>query len=264
MKKVCQYCGKTFNKKELKIHINEHLKHFSRVKNFKDITFKCGDGCTATCCKGTSAFLSIGDINRISNYLNSSIDSFLKKYTRFSVADLDKMNKKIQCSFVLKGPCPFFENSKCRIYEVRPFMCRIFPFNLILFKKLSMEPHLKTEFEATLQSYIHDPKALCFHSDFKINESEEDYYLTLWDVLTVEAHLTKKILQIIDKKLFNSIDNRLRDIISTTANEQIYNATLDEILRAEGIDKEIWNDFKQYFLDNIKEESLNKIYLNHI
>ena len=68
----------------------------------------------------------------------------------------------------------------------------------------------------------------------------------------------------VDETLFNSIDSRLRNIISITENGQIYNATLDEILSKIGVDKEIWNDFKEYFLDNLKEESLNTIYSNSI
>ena len=143
---------------------------------------------------------------------------------------------------------------------MRPLICQIFPFNLIESERLPLDA-IKREFEFALQRYIHDSEALCFQKDFHIGKSEEEYFISLWDLIMVEMYLTIKKLQIIDETLFNSINNRLRNKLPITANGQMYNATIDELLSAIGIDKEIWNDFKEYFLHNIKQESSNKMYL---
>ncbi|RLE45720.1 YkgJ family cysteine cluster protein [Candidatus Woesearchaeota archaeon] len=73
---------------------------------------KCGN-----CCKEMSPVLTLEDIERISKKLKISKGDFLKKYTE---RNEDK-------DIVFKLPCPFLQNNKCSIYEIRPKECKEFP-----------------------------------------------------------------------------------------------------------------------------------------
>jgi len=61
------------------------------------------------CCK--KPLLLPEDKERISRYLGISKES-LEKY-------------------FLKDTCPFFSNNECKIYDIRPIICRIYPFILL-------------------------------------------------------------------------------------------------------------------------------------
>lgn len=74
---------------------------------------KCG-----WCCKNQSAMLTIEDVNRLKTYFKCTYEQLYEKY-------LDKSTKIPY----LKSPCPFLDNeNKCNIYNVRPKVCKIYPF----------------------------------------------------------------------------------------------------------------------------------------
>jgi len=85
------------------------------------LRFKC-TGC-GKCCTGSPGyvFLSLPDMERISQYFGLSPKEFAKKYTRQvdgQYALLDANNSE---------DCLFLKNKQCSIYEVRPIQCKTFP-----------------------------------------------------------------------------------------------------------------------------------------
>jgi len=127
------------NKKEFKIPTHEELKKIFKIKDGKGICheipkekymeiiglmkslFKC-KGCGNCCkiCKNIS--WTKMDFDKISKYLQIS-HSELKRRYKF------KFGKKEGREVRLMGDCPFLNNeNKCDIYEVRPHVCKQFPF----------------------------------------------------------------------------------------------------------------------------------------
>lgn len=74
---------------------------------------RCGRCCYTP---GAGLVLERGDIKRISEFLGS------KKRLR------SMCRKGEDGTWILKQPCPFYDSSEgCRIYEVRPLTCRLYP-----------------------------------------------------------------------------------------------------------------------------------------
>jgi Fe-S-cluster containining protein len=73
------------------------------------------------CCQGNGfVYLELKNVIDISNYLKIKRDDFIKNFLNCDGDDkyyLGGINK----------PCPFYEN-ECKIYEVRPYQCRCYPF----------------------------------------------------------------------------------------------------------------------------------------
>ena len=91
---------------------------------YKDgLNFKC-QGC-GKCCHGFPGYvwLTSKDIKNIANHLKLPISSFLNQYARnvYGLYSLKELNAP-------SYECIFFDNKKCKIYEVRPFQCRSYPF----------------------------------------------------------------------------------------------------------------------------------------
>jgi Fe-S-cluster containining protein len=77
---------------------------------------KCGD-----CCKGYGgAFVSDYDIERISRFLNIDQGFFLSEYCDWS-------GKRPMIKTAESGYCIFWD-ALCTIHEVKPRMCKIWPF----------------------------------------------------------------------------------------------------------------------------------------
>jgi len=78
---------------------------------------RCGQ-----CCK-LPIQVFFEDIDDISVFLGMSSDDFTKEY----------VDRKPDEGYYLKTPCPFFqEGNNCRIHQVKPEKCKLFPFNLTL------------------------------------------------------------------------------------------------------------------------------------
>lgn len=85
-------------------------------------------GCCGWCCGSCNCMITEDDIVKICKYLKCTFDEFYDKY----------MDKETVLNY-LKFPCPFLESTgdvvdgieikRCVIYEVRPKVCRHFPFN---------------------------------------------------------------------------------------------------------------------------------------
>ncbi len=73
----------------------------------------------ANCCKSIPPMLSKRDVKRIAKQLGLSTLQFEEKYT---IVDEDGD------TVINASPCPFLkEDNKCKIYEVRPAACRLYP-----------------------------------------------------------------------------------------------------------------------------------------
>ena len=107
-----------------------------RIKNSTFNCIRCG-----TCCKFTEIILSNREINAISNHLNLSPETFIKKY--LIKKEIHKTRTVFNDNFEIQGEvlilkknidnlCPFYEiedgKASCMIYHYRPIVCRLFPF----------------------------------------------------------------------------------------------------------------------------------------
>ncbi len=93
-------------------------------------TFKC-KGC-GKCCKEIKRIAWLDeDIERVSEFQGVSREFFLRKYREYFKNNQKKRGHN-EAEHVLKisenGACPFLKDNRCSIYEVRPLVCRAFPF----------------------------------------------------------------------------------------------------------------------------------------
>ncbi|MCJ7442984.1 MAG: YkgJ family cysteine cluster protein [Methanotrichaceae archaeon] len=106
----------------------EAIEHVSKVDKKSmamtaaQLAFKCMK--CGNCCSGTMAVMvRPQDCTRAAKFLGLPRKKFLKKYT----------DKKSEEGFLLKGmskqkTCPFYDEIMgCRIYEVRPIVCVLYP-----------------------------------------------------------------------------------------------------------------------------------------
>jgi len=118
--------------------MNHNLQRFitKRVKNTKFECINCG-----TCCKTAEIMLSNREIGGISHSIKMEKIDFINKYLKIKTIEKEKRIEdrlyKIEGEvYVIKkiidGTCPFYEEidktSRCKIYEYRPIVCRLFPF----------------------------------------------------------------------------------------------------------------------------------------
>ena len=72
----------------------------------------------ANCCKKLTPALSRDEIEKIADYLNTSLEKFKGDYVERKTAE----------GFILKNiDCPFLKNNKCSIYDCRPEVCQSYP-----------------------------------------------------------------------------------------------------------------------------------------
>ena len=79
---------------------------------------QCGD-----CCKGYGGtYVDHNNIIKIAEYINFDPEKFIDKYC-------DKSGSKQVITLGKDGYCIFFDKIKqCAIHEVKPYMCRAWPF----------------------------------------------------------------------------------------------------------------------------------------
>ncbi len=88
--------------------------------------FKCKN--CGYCCKNTTAQinLTLGDIKRISGYLNIPFEKIFGKYIRMAPFASSETVYDYELGLIM--PCNFRINKKCSIYPARPLNCRLFPY----------------------------------------------------------------------------------------------------------------------------------------
>ncbi len=84
--------------------------------------------CNAKCCQGASGYVwvSISEIEEIASFLNMEVENFAKIYlkrvkNRYSLREIKVDIDNYACIFLDR------DNNLCKIYEVRPKQCRVFP-----------------------------------------------------------------------------------------------------------------------------------------
>jgi Fe-S-cluster containining protein len=111
----------------------EILKDYPRMTKKDTFSFACHPGvpCFNDCCADVNIFLTPYDIIRLKNRLGISSQEFLDKYT------LMPIDKNLKYPVVLlqmnddeKKSCPFVGRDGCRVYEDRPWSCRMYPLGL--------------------------------------------------------------------------------------------------------------------------------------
>ena len=94
--------------------------------------FACHDAlpCFTQCCKDVNIYLTPYDVLRLRQTLRIGSSEFLAKYTRSFLAKVANipvvqllMDHQTLC-------CPFVAEEGCRVYENRPWACRMFPLDL--------------------------------------------------------------------------------------------------------------------------------------
>ncbi|MFC1953210.1 YkgJ family cysteine cluster protein [Chloroflexota bacterium] len=92
--------------------------------------FSCNKelSCFTKCCRDVNIFLTPYDVMRMKNALNISSGEFLDKYTIPLVVKEQKLRVVLlKMEEENDNVCPFVSAEGCRIYEDRPWSCRIFP-----------------------------------------------------------------------------------------------------------------------------------------
>jgi Fe-S-cluster containining protein len=86
------------------------------------IRFECqGEGgCCMTRGKYGYVYLSFNDRRRLAEHFNISLAEFTARYTK-------KVDGLYELNYTDKD-CPFLENSRCGVYQARPWQCRTWPF----------------------------------------------------------------------------------------------------------------------------------------
>jgi uncharacterized protein len=155
-------------------------------------TFKCNH--CGYCCfeTGTQINITLGDIQRISRYLNTSISLLFNTY--IGILPFAETETKFNLELGLVIPCKFWKKS-CTIYQARPLNCRLFPYWI-----------LGNAQKSELQKYFH-PDNQClkeFEYDETFRKQYKDYVDKIGNVLLKEADATDYFL--IKKKLTTTLD----------------------------------------------------------
>jgi Fe-S-cluster containining protein len=85
------------------------------------IKHKCA-GC-GECCINSKPRLSSYDILILAKKLQISMGEFLQKYVSLVAGDGGFPDAYL----ITSGACPFLKDSRCSVYDIRPYTCRLFP-----------------------------------------------------------------------------------------------------------------------------------------
>ena len=157
--------------------------------------FKCRN-----CGKCCSAFyaqinVTIGDLIRISGFLNKSIKYILRNFVGINPFGDPENPTKFCYELGINMPCLLRKNEKCSVYEARPLNCRLFPY-WVLVQAFVFD-----------QNKIIDASYKCMNN-LKLKRDKikkySDYSKLVGDILMQEASLTDNILYKL--KIKHSID----------------------------------------------------------
>ncbi len=105
------------------------------------------------CCKDKDILIIGEDLKKISKYLDISYQDFFNNYTiktskkdiletYYGIKNSSELRDNIKFGFIkklftsnrmIRVPCKFLQNNRCKIYDVRPTACMIFP--VYIYKK---------------------------------------------------------------------------------------------------------------------------------
>lgn len=104
--------------KMLDIFINQ------AVPESHEFKFECAADCWSKCCAKYSIILNPFDIDAISQFLGISTTAFIDTYCKTYVG---KNSLFPIVSLITSPRCVFNINGPCKIYSVRPVVCRLYP-----------------------------------------------------------------------------------------------------------------------------------------
>jgi uncharacterized protein len=103
-----------------------------RLESTHPFLFRCypGVSCFTRCCRDINILLTPYDVLRLKNSLGISSDEFLDKYT-IMIPKKDLLIPMV----VLKmnetdKRCPFVSDKGCKVYDDRPWPCRMYPLDM--------------------------------------------------------------------------------------------------------------------------------------
>ncbi len=249
MEIICKYCRLKIPRRELKNHIKHHEDSIKYVKNFKNPSFKCVEGCEAPCCKSFPVLLTAGDMIRISKFLDISIKELITNHCRFTVLGFGFGSPIIECGFQLKPPCSFFNKNLCVINKVKPLNCRAFPESDFLYLKMKADNQVEEDvsMESSIASNKKRPELLCFKKSHNFDEENLKYNVSFTHLCIVEKMRTGRILKIQNKQLFNSVIDYLQQEVNPEVLDD--SRVMQAVMRELGINDGIWKEYKNYFLE---------------
>lgn len=86
--------------------------------------------CFTQCCRDVNIYLTPYDILRLRQALKISSGEFLSRYTRHYLAKVTHVPVVQLAMDPATLRCPFVSDDGCRVYEARPWACRMFPLDL--------------------------------------------------------------------------------------------------------------------------------------
>ncbi|MDR3600030.1 MAG: YkgJ family cysteine cluster protein [Desulfosporosinus sp.] len=99
-----------------------------------EFNFHCHDGldCFKKCCRDINIFITPYDVLRMKNFLGISSGEFLEKYTLMVPVHHSGLSiVQIKMSEEDNLKCPFITPKGCRVYQERPWSCRIAPVDML-------------------------------------------------------------------------------------------------------------------------------------
>lgn len=110
---------------------NENRPKLGLKEHFR---FSCRPGlaCFTKCCADVNIFLGPYDVLRLKNRLGMSSDEFLDRYT-YILSTQNQIVPVVVLKMDEATPekrCPFVTPEGCRVYEDRPWPCRMYPLDL--------------------------------------------------------------------------------------------------------------------------------------
>ncbi|MEW5701787.1 MAG: YkgJ family cysteine cluster protein [Candidatus Zixiibacteriota bacterium] len=128
---------------ELERFKEEILKDYPRLSAQDAFTFACHPGvpCFNRCCADVNIFLTPYDVIRLKRALGISSQELLDRYTAMPFdRNLKYPVLMLQMNADETKSCPFVGPDGCRVYEDRPWSCRMYPLGLASPKASDKQP----------------------------------------------------------------------------------------------------------------------------
>ncbi len=148
-------------------------------------SFKCRN--CGKCCNAfyTQINVTIGDLIRISNFLEKPVSYVLKNFVGINPFGDPKNPTKFSYELGVNMPCLLRKNEKCSVYKARPLNCRLFPYWVLV------------QAFVFNQNKIIDKSYKCMNN-LKLGRDKikkySGYSKVIGDILIQEASLTDNIL----------------------------------------------------------------------
>ncbi|MEE9594533.1 MAG: YkgJ family cysteine cluster protein [Candidatus Hydrothermarchaeales archaeon] len=237
LRKVCHYCGERIKKKELIGHFATAHSIGARDKE----EFACLDGCVRCCAdEGMPLELTLGDLMRISNYLDVSMEKLFDDYCQLMWNRIPNTPYFIP-STGLVFPCGFLKEEECVVYDVRPLHCRLFPENILTSNFEDLSPVKGRGYQ-------------CVDKEFTISMDRADAVRNLSEIDQRELEATAEYFENINYSIPIS-DEEYGQIMSAVEGlDEIEKNAKKRAFFMEVLNKRIGlDDLKKVFVDKIKK-----------